>query len=429
MKEIIKLPPFKRFCMTIGNLPSSYVESLTYAELLYWFCDYLQNKVIPTIDNNAQAVQELQGLFTELQNYVNNYFENLDVQEEINNKLDEMVESGTLAELLNSQVLTLLEDVTENINVINEKVENLKPFEFCKALNIIKSRTTEELYTLEEIQEKITAWKNANIKKVCITVEIQPSASDQTAFENGTKTFNEIDIRMFPSTDVLKSYIDLCKENDIDVYDLKFHLTWLHQKCGSVNISTKASRYINVVNETMPTIEHEFEYISVFNEWAEMLQYSGVEDFLIALKNYSKVLLSGIFEENITDELLEIVDGYCPHFYIKSSRLGSDTTLEFLINMFEQSYQYQSLKKWQERSNKPIIVGECGCMSYWNALAFPMQWEHSGQIVENGAPQVLYIKALLHIFKKWNVTNCNYWWDIYGNAYDIIKEWEAGNHE
>lgn len=102
MKEIIKLPPFKRFCMTIGNLPSSYVESLSYAELLYWFCDFLQNKVIPAINNNAGAVQELQGLFTELQNYVNNYFENLDVQNEINNKLDEMVEEGILQEIISS---------------------------------------------------------------------------------------------------------------------------------------------------------------------------------------------------------------------------------------------------------------------------------------------------------------------------------------
>ena len=380
---------------------------------IYGIISKIKDKLNEVIANEQIVTENQESLynsFVDLRNYVEDYFTNLDVQEEINNKIDEMVESGVFDEIVSKYV-------------------KIKPFEFCKALNIIKNRATEELYTLNEIQTKINEWKSAKIKKVCLTVEIQPSATDQIAFENGTKNFNEIDIRMYPNQEVLNEYIELCKNNNIEIYDLKFHLTWIHQKCNSVNLSTKAERYINVVNSVLSEMTHSFEYISVFNEWAEMLQYSGVQDFLNNVKNYSKVLLSGIFEESITDELLEIIDGYCPHFYIKSSRLGPDTTLEFLINMFEESYQYQSLRKWQLRSNKPIIVGECGCMSYWNALAFPMQWEHTGQLVENGAPQVLYIKALLHIFKKWNVTDCNYWWDIYGNAYDIIKEWEVNGNE
>ena len=99
-KEVITLKPFKKFCMTIGELPSSYVETMTYYEMLLWFTKYLQDTIIPTINNNAEAVSELQGLFTELQHYVNNYFDNLDVQEEINNKLDQMAEDGTLTELI-----------------------------------------------------------------------------------------------------------------------------------------------------------------------------------------------------------------------------------------------------------------------------------------------------------------------------------------
>lgn len=98
--QVQNLQPFKKFCMTIGALPSSYLESLTYQELLLWFCDYLQNTVIPTVNNNAEAVKELQNLYIELKNYVDNYFSNLDVQDEINNKLDEMVEDGTLYNLI-----------------------------------------------------------------------------------------------------------------------------------------------------------------------------------------------------------------------------------------------------------------------------------------------------------------------------------------
>ena len=92
--------PFKRLVVTIGELPSSFVESMTYYELLAWFTDYLQNTIIPAVNNNGEAVAELQAKFVELKTYVDTYFDNLDVQEEVNNKLDEMAESGQLADII-----------------------------------------------------------------------------------------------------------------------------------------------------------------------------------------------------------------------------------------------------------------------------------------------------------------------------------------
>ena len=100
MKSIETLKPFTRFCCTIGNLPTSYMESLTYEEQLIWLCNYLENVVIPTVNNNAEAVKELQDLYVVLKDYVDNYFKNLDVQEEINNKLDAMAQDGTLTEII-----------------------------------------------------------------------------------------------------------------------------------------------------------------------------------------------------------------------------------------------------------------------------------------------------------------------------------------
>lgn len=48
------------------------------------------------------TVEDYIERFNELYTYVHDYFDNLDVQEEINNKLDEMVEDGTLAELIDN---------------------------------------------------------------------------------------------------------------------------------------------------------------------------------------------------------------------------------------------------------------------------------------------------------------------------------------
>ena len=102
MKEIDRLEPraFTRFCMSIGAVPSSYIAGLTIEEQLLWFCSYLEKEVIPAVNNNGEAVTELQNLYIQLKDYVDNYFDNLDIQAEVDSKLDEMAESGELAELI-----------------------------------------------------------------------------------------------------------------------------------------------------------------------------------------------------------------------------------------------------------------------------------------------------------------------------------------
>lgn len=104
--DVKTLKPFTRFIYTIGELPTSYLISMTYEEQLIWLCNYLEKTVIPTINNNGEAVEELQNKFIELKSYIDNYFTNLDVQEEINNKLDEMAESGQLTDIV-AQYLNL----------------------------------------------------------------------------------------------------------------------------------------------------------------------------------------------------------------------------------------------------------------------------------------------------------------------------------
>ena len=115
------LPPFRKFCMTVGELPTSYAETMSYYEMLLWFTKYLGETVIPAINNNAEALKEVQDLFVELQEYVNNYFDNLDVQDEINNKLDDMADSGQLAEIINEEIFGELSNkVDQNTSDISD---------------------------------------------------------------------------------------------------------------------------------------------------------------------------------------------------------------------------------------------------------------------------------------------------------------------
>ena len=65
-----------KFCYTIGMIPTSYKVSLTYEEQIIAIGHYLEETVIPALNNNAEAVAELQSLFIQLKDYVENYFDN-----------------------------------------------------------------------------------------------------------------------------------------------------------------------------------------------------------------------------------------------------------------------------------------------------------------------------------------------------------------
>ena len=89
-----KLPPFKFFVLQNFPFIEEDFDAITNYELLCKLAEYLKQ--------TANATNQIGTEMTTLIDYVNNYFENLDVQEEINNKLDDMAESGELEEIIAS---------------------------------------------------------------------------------------------------------------------------------------------------------------------------------------------------------------------------------------------------------------------------------------------------------------------------------------
>jgi lysophospholipase L1-like esterase len=73
-------------------------------ELLCKVVDYL-NKTMHDVDTLHTDVVQLHEAYNQLQQYVNTYFENLDVQPEIDKKLDEMAESGALLNVIKPSVI------------------------------------------------------------------------------------------------------------------------------------------------------------------------------------------------------------------------------------------------------------------------------------------------------------------------------------
>ena len=140
-RNVSTFSPFITFCQHV--IPLAYDESMSYYETLCALRDYLVNTVIPAVNNNADAVTELQESYTnfiatindkvkELEAYIDNYFKNLDVQTEINNKLDEMAQSGELTEII-GQYLKLNSVLAFNTRSDLKNTNNLNngSFTYC----------------------------------------------------------------------------------------------------------------------------------------------------------------------------------------------------------------------------------------------------------------------------------------------------------
>ena len=126
MDKIEKIKPVGIFVNYIYKaIPLAFDESLSYYEML---CALLKKikTVEEVVNNNADVILELEE-------YMNNYFDNLDVQEEINNKLDEMAEDGTLEEIISAYISTNGVIGFNNINDLKSN-ENLIAGSIAKVL-------------------------------------------------------------------------------------------------------------------------------------------------------------------------------------------------------------------------------------------------------------------------------------------------------
>ena len=112
LSPIHEKSPFRFWCQKV--LPTVYDDSLSYYELLTKVVYYLNENTtdLETVNSN---VESLYNSYVELQNYVNNYFDQ-NFPQLVQDRLDEMVEDGTFDELLHAIVDPYFAVKSEEIN-------------------------------------------------------------------------------------------------------------------------------------------------------------------------------------------------------------------------------------------------------------------------------------------------------------------------
>lgn len=161
------LTPFRHFCQRV--LPAVYGDEISYYELLCKVTNYL-NTTMSNVNDLNDNMQLLNEYITQLQKWIDEYFTNLDVQEEINKKLDEMAKDGSLAELLKPLVDDYIRDITLHYDEIESKLDSLlakygTPLVFNGTLTQINASTSvdrDRVYVLSATGQWVyhndTAW-------------------------------------------------------------------------------------------------------------------------------------------------------------------------------------------------------------------------------------------------------------------------------
>lgn len=154
--DVSYLRPFRVWCQKV--LPLVYDDSLSYYELLCKVVHFL-NKTMEEVNQLGVDISNMFNAFQQLQDYVNNYFSTLDVQEEINNKLDEMAENGELANIISTFTYRGYRTTTELIND-----SKLKNNQFCYTLGYydINDGGSALIYTTDTKNENLFSIETTN---------------------------------------------------------------------------------------------------------------------------------------------------------------------------------------------------------------------------------------------------------------------------
>ena len=174
-KDYKVIGPFKGWVLQNFPFIEADFDAITSYQLWCKVVEYL-NKVIYNEALLEEQSDELVDAFNELKTYVDNYFNNLDVQEEINQKLDDLVTDGTLGNIINNDLFSDINNkILQNTLDISRNTEDLEDtIKYNQANSVNMNMLT------QEVREALTGGSTAvvgtnsvgesNIKDKAITI-------------------------------------------------------------------------------------------------------------------------------------------------------------------------------------------------------------------------------------------------------------------
>lgn len=139
--KLLSREPFKHHYITTGNLPSNYIDSMSYYEQLAFLTDYIVNTLIAKVNENSNAINVLNLSFKELEEYV---------KEQVG-KIPELEQAFIdFTTKIEGDMDKLTRDLT---NLVNEEISSLRIqlYKYVEdEVGIVENELTTEVARLDE---------------------------------------------------------------------------------------------------------------------------------------------------------------------------------------------------------------------------------------------------------------------------------------
>lgn len=332
----------------------------------------LQKAINDVIDNNNALndnFTELNNNFANLTEYVNNYFKNLDVQDEIDKKLQEMAEDGTLENIIKPYIDTIIEGLMPATN-------------FNKTLGcstLFTDSTDGGAGSLENMKK----YFNGVIQIVWLK------------YDTATEAFITTDTNLTEQIQAINNYI----QNGGKFDGIKFHQTQtdldsLMQTEGAVKICNAYKEAVDNLLNQLPYKEN-IGTIWLMNEAPVNAFSTNNENAIIDLINYYKgkgYLVSTPYANafaiiNTSKNILNANSFISLNCYPFNDIYGERSSIADVAERFNK--EFRLIEPFIQ--NKDLYITEFGCSASWTSFNYPPLYQDD----KNGKPISLMIEGFM----------------------------------
>lgn len=278
----LEMNPFRFWCQKV--LPLAYDDALSYYEVLCKLSEYL-NEMLSNVESLKGDVDNLRKAFEALQEWVNNYFENLDIKGDIKETIIEMVNDGTLTEILkpyidqeilnkwNAEYKKYVDQQDASIlsqaNAHSDAADAEQNTNISKNASDITNLSNRLNGLLDNIAERVTVFMTRVSTNTTLAVTTLPSGDIQANFKGSITYTTAPPLMEFYTTGTFKQSLATSKPNTgytkyLCIKMTNRTLSWVNNEDTSERLDTTQYRPIVRVNPAGNVFE---VYASGYGNW------------------------------------------------------------------------------------------------------------------------------------------------------------------
>lgn len=384
-----EMTPFKRFILQSFPWIDANFDALTNYELMGKIIEYL-NDIISNENAVQSNVTALYDAFVDLQNDVNNYFDNLDVTSEINNKLDKMAQDGTLTTLIGQYITPYINEINENIDSLENQIQGIASGSPAGAYATVSALTTADpdhskIYVVNSdgywyyYNSTNNTWTAGGVYQASVESDVEADLINETGMVKLTPTLVNKAIRTNGNTvtnlsgenvDGFNSYVVNTSFGDVFTIYAQGNSTYRIWTFIDENGNVLTTEYsaLNTTNTGIVVYAPLNASKLIINDNTDKPQYKGkmnitkINENESEIENTKNALTSGIIEQNLVFEVGAINEsglntktskrlrtvGYYPTK--ENMTVKCTSSYKIVIEYYDSNYLFQTFVAWNENT-------------------------------------------------------------------------------